>query len=69
VVVTVHDLIPELFGNRNDAAAVVKRIVCQKATQVIAVSETTKRDLLNLYEIPEERAFVLSTTEWILTIQ
>jgi glycosyltransferase involved in cell wall biosynthesis len=59
VVVTVHDLIPELFGKRNEASTLRKEIVCGKATQIIAVSETTKRDLLNVYGMPEERVQVV----------
>ena len=59
VVVTVHDLIPELFGKRNEDSTIRKRIVCEKATEIIAVSETTKTDLLDIYGIPEERVHVV----------
>jgi glycosyltransferase involved in cell wall biosynthesis len=50
-VVTVHDMIPELFpafftkGNPHAG----KREACEAAALVIAISECTKRDLLKLY--------------------
>jgi glycosyltransferase involved in cell wall biosynthesis len=58
VVVTVHDLIPELFGKSN-RSTVTKKIVCEKATKIIVISETTKTDLLNLYKVPEDRVHVI----------
>lgn len=59
VVVTVHDMIPELFVRRDDAAAIRKRIVCERATAILADSEHTKTDLLNIYGVSEERVHVV----------
>lgn len=52
-VLTVYDMIHELFPHYypNDQASLVpaKRILIQKATKVIAISESTKRDIIRLY--------------------
>jgi len=54
-VVTVHDMIPELFPNtrrRLDFLTVKKRYV-ETADHIICVSESTKRDLLAIYGAPK----------------
>jgi glycosyltransferase involved in cell wall biosynthesis len=62
-VVTVHDLSfelePELMGMRDRLTfrTVVPRSV-RRAARVLAVSERTKRDLVELYHVPEERIVV-----------
>jgi glycosyltransferase involved in cell wall biosynthesis len=64
LVVTVHDLAvlrhPETFNRwtRNYSRAVVPRVV-RAARRVIAVSEFTKRELVDLLELPEERIRVI----------
>jgi glycosyltransferase involved in cell wall biosynthesis len=62
-VVTVHDLSferdPRTMGLSD--RLVFKRVVpraARRAARVLAVSERTKRDLIELYEIPEERIVV-----------
>jgi glycosyltransferase involved in cell wall biosynthesis len=63
-IVTVHDLSferdPSLMGRRDRLvfAAVVPR-AAQRAARVIAVSERTKRDLIELYRIPEVKIAVI----------
>jgi len=63
-VVTVHDLSferePSLMGLRERLIfrAVVPR-AARHAARVIAVSELTKRDLIELYRIPEEKIVVI----------
>ena len=58
MVVTVHDLIPELiykdWRTRHNRKQVLRR-----ANAIIAVSENTKRDLLRLYDVPEEKIRVI----------
>ncbi|MBQ7870379.1 MAG: glycosyltransferase family 4 protein [Prevotella sp.] len=61
-VVTVHDMIPELYPNyfsENDAQIVHKKIIIPKAAHIIAVSEQTKKDLLRLMNVPEEKVTVI----------
>lgn len=50
-VVTVHDMIPELFPNtrRRLDFLTVKRRYVETADHIICVSESTKKDLLSLY--------------------
>jgi glycosyltransferase involved in cell wall biosynthesis len=59
LIVTVHDLIPELFGGPLQPETSRKQLICENATQIIAISETTKRDLLNFYRLPPERVHVV----------
>ena len=61
-VLTVHDMIPELFPqyyDRNDPQIVRKKILMPKAAHIIAVSEKTKEDIVRLTDIPEERISVV----------
>jgi glycosyltransferase involved in cell wall biosynthesis len=63
-VVTIHDLSferePSLMGRRDRLIfrAVVPR-AARRAARVIAVSDLTKRDLIDLYRIPEEKIVVI----------
>jgi glycosyltransferase involved in cell wall biosynthesis len=61
VVLTVHDMIherfPKLFAP-NDPTVEVKRKAILSAQEILCVSENTKKDLLELYAIPEERITV-----------
>lgn len=59
-VITVHDMIHEKFAadfdSRHDAPiAAYKREVVAKADKVIAISHSTKRDLIELLNVPEEK--------------
>ena len=61
VVVTVHDLITELFPQhyaRNDKQARLRAKALKKADGVICVSEHTRSDLLRLYDLDESRVVV-----------
>lgn len=52
LVVTVHDMIPELFPHEQsptDNLSVIKRIAVDQADHVICVSENTKSDLIRLF--------------------
>jgi len=62
VVLTVHDMIHDLFPDHTvNAAAEIetKRRAILNAQAVICVSENTKQDLLNLYSIPERKISVI----------
>lgn len=52
VVITVHDLIGEIFDQEgNDPQAMERRNALQKADGIICVSENTKKDLLKFYDL------------------
>jgi glycosyltransferase involved in cell wall biosynthesis len=54
LVVTVHDMIDELYPEffpPNNPSTQVKRFACARASQIIAVSEATKSDLIRLFQI------------------
>ena len=58
IVVTVHDLVPDiLWGNKRVIAC--RRCVLAAASHVIAVSESTKKDLIRMYDVPEEKISVI----------
>jgi len=61
-VLTVHDMMPELFPwyfRKNNTETMRKRLLCEKASIIIAVSEQTKKDLVRLFEIPDKKIIVI----------
>ena len=58
IVITVHDLIPEIV-NHDARIAAFRRELLDVADQVIAVSENTKRDLVRLYGVDEKKVTVV----------
>ena len=60
-VVTVHDMIYERFPDLPDADAVIeqKRKTICGASHVIAISEYTKKDVMELLHVPEEKISVV----------
>ena len=58
-VLTVHDMIPELFFKKGDMQIARKRELVKHAAHIIAVSENTKRDLVDLLHVPEQRITVI----------
>lgn len=61
-VLTIHDMIPERypeFFTRNDSQILLKRKLVPLASAVIAVSETTKSDILRFLQVPEEKVHVI----------
>lgn len=58
-VLTVHDMIPELFFSKKDPQVVNKPLLCQKAAHVITVSERTKQDLIDILHVPENKVSVV----------
>ncbi len=60
VILTVFDLIPELFpGDFRDhhARLTVRKKCIQRADAIITISQHTKKDLLEYYNVPQERIF------------
>jgi glycosyltransferase involved in cell wall biosynthesis len=61
LVVTVHDMIPEIFSSDLDPTGVdgrAKRSAIEAADAIICVSQNTKRDLQERYKIPDARITV-----------
>ena len=72
-VLTVYDMIHELFSKQyrdlNNHIIRNKRILVKKAAKVIAISENTKKDLLQIYNVPAEKievVYLASTFKRIL---
>ncbi len=62
MVITVHDLIHELFPSYFADARQVqenKKRVCHEADRLIAISENTKRDMMDIWGIEESRIDVV----------
>lgn len=61
-VLTIHDMIPELYPQyfaRDDFQIVMKRKLAHLASAIIAVSENTKKDIIRILNIPEEKIHVV----------
>ncbi len=61
-VLTIHDMIPELFPEyykQNDIQVVNKKKLASLAAHIVAVSENTKKDIVNLLGIPESKITVV----------
>ena len=54
----IHELYPEYF-NLDKITARNKKILIQKANHIIAISENTKKDIMNLYGIDEKKIKVI----------
>lgn len=62
IVVTVHDMTHELFPekwSRYDRTPVYKKAAAERADHVICVSQSTKRDLMRICGVPEEKISVI----------
>ena len=65
-VITVHDMIHELFEDRfsiRDKTSQLKQTAIARADHVICISESTRKDLINLFKIDEKKN--LSCPSWI----
>lgn len=61
-ILTVHDMISELFPNYYERDHVLvrgKQLLIPKAAHIVAVSEQTKEDLMRIMQIPEEKITVI----------
>lgn len=62
MIITMHDMIYELFPQEfspNDPVPPLKKWTAEKADGIICVSESTKRDLIRLFRIPEHKIKVI----------
>lgn len=61
VVITVHDMIHELYPSYfpNDRTTQYKREVLARADHIIAISDTTKNDLKSIFNLPDEKISVI----------
>lgn len=61
-VATIHDMIPEKYPQyfgKNDIQKIVKPIYAKKAAHIIAVSEHTKNDIIEILKVPESKITVI----------
>lgn len=61
-VLTIHDMIPELYPQYfmpDDIQIAMKRKLAPLANAIIAVSESTKKDILRFFDVPEEKIHVI----------
>lgn len=60
-VLTVHDMIHEKYAEyfENNVDSINKRRLCEKADKIIAISNSTKKDLIDIFEVPEEKIEVI----------
>lgn len=57
-IVTIHDMTHEIypsFFSKGDAHSAMKKVCAEKADGIICVSKTTQKDLINIFNIPEEK--------------
>ncbi|AAM30350.1 mannosyltransferase [Methanosarcina mazei Go1] len=62
VVITVHDMIHELYKDqfsKYDPTTKYKRLSVNAADAIICVSENTKKDIIRIYNVPEEKIWVV----------
>jgi glycosyltransferase involved in cell wall biosynthesis len=60
-VITIHDVIPEKFFTDERSLAMMrnKKDLVSRATRIIAISETTKKQLLNFYDVAPDNIAVI----------
>ena len=61
-VVTVYDMIHELFASEfpsNDETSKLKRIATHRANHVICISESTRKDLIDIFNLPSDKVSVV----------
>ncbi len=61
-VLTIHDMIPELYPQyfaNDDIQIVMKRKLAPLANAIVAVSDNTKKDIVEILHVPEEKVHVV----------
>lgn len=61
-VITIHDMIYEVFPHffpEDDPIAAQKKLVAERADKIIAISETTKKDIIKYLNIHEDKITVI----------
>lgn len=62
IVITVHDMIHELYKDqfsKHDPTIKYKSLSINAADAIICVSENTKKDLIRIYNVPEEKIWIV----------
>ncbi|UUQ66758.1 glycosyltransferase family 4 protein [Pseudomonas fuscovaginae UPB0736] len=54
----IHELFPESFSDRDNTTQ-LKRMAVERADHVICISESTRRDLLKFFSVPEHKVSVV----------
>ena len=63
----IHEIFPEYFGGEESLKS-NKRTVCEKSNKIVAISASTKRDILKFYPtIPEDKVRVIYLSQSIDT--
>ena len=58
-VLTIYDMISELFFEKNDFQTIKKRELVQSAAHIVAISEKTKEDIINILHVDESKISVV----------
>jgi glycosyltransferase involved in cell wall biosynthesis len=61
-VLTVYDMIHELFASEypaDDKTSKLKEIATKRADHIICISENTRKDLLEIFDLPEDKVSVV----------
>lgn len=61
-VVTVYDMINEIYSaefSKHDRNSTLKRMATQRADHILCISESTRKDLLEIFDVPEEKVSVV----------
>ncbi len=74
-VLTIHDMIPELFPQyypSDNDQIINRRLLVPLASHIVTVSEQTKKDVMRILKVPEEKISVIyhgaDSTQYILNI-
>ena len=54
----IHEIYPEMFSSKDETSK-RKNLLAQKATKIIAISENTKKDIIKLYNMSENKIEVI----------
>ena len=58
-VVTVHDMIWEMYGQEHTPVSIHKHQLSKQADHIVVVSQKTKEDMMRIWNIPEEKISVV----------
>ena len=58
-VLTMHDMIPELFFKKSEPNRRKKPLLVKRAAHIIAITEKTKEDLIRILNVPDDKITVV----------
>lgn len=70
-VLTIYDMIHEKFNDMfsyKDKTSIYKKVLAQRATKIIAISNNTKQDIVNIFGIEEKKIDVVYLANSIPTV-